>query len=239
MAVEIRRGETASDDEELVIRAGGGSVEALVDQAVAHAVDYWPLVDAGVIRSPYDISVNLVRSGVATSEQLLSNVPYNQYKPYLAVTVGTLRTHEHRDRRAPDCYPTHALRSFGSCRRQGRTDRANSLDPCPVRQAHQPVLRVQTKGAMTMSETMHFLGYTRLLADRTAGLPTIRADMASVSSSGHGLMPEPVGIILRAGDRFAITDDDANTLLAEVLADPSNGTVEIKIHWDTILAYAQ
>lgn len=87
-----------------------------------------------------------------------------------------------------------------------------------------------------MPDSSHDEPYTQLLAHRTAGLPTIRTDIASFASSGRGVIAEPAAIVLRAGDRLAVTDDGADTLAAEVLTDPVAGWVEVRIDWDAVLA---
>lgn len=81
--IRLRPNDPIRPDDDLVIRAGGGSVEALLDRALLNAEEYQPLVDAGHLRSPYTVSVNVPREGVATLEELLAAPPYVNYKPYL------------------------------------------------------------------------------------------------------------------------------------------------------------
>lgn len=59
MRVRIREHDPIRPDDDVVIRAGGGSVQALVDRARLNAPDYQDLYDRGVIRSTYTISVNV------------------------------------------------------------------------------------------------------------------------------------------------------------------------------------
>jgi hypothetical protein len=81
--------------------------------------------------------------------------------------------------------------------------------------------------------------YTKVLPQETRRSATIRTDIASFSGSGFGTMPVPAGISLSKGDQFAITDDEADTLRAEVVSDPVDGQVAVQIYWDDILEYAE
>lgn len=63
---------------------------------------------------------------------------------------------------------------------------------------------------------------------------TFRADLTRFTSAGFGILHEPAAGSLRAGQIIAVTDDDADTLQAEVLA-VRDGEADIRVHWDRVL----
>lgn len=77
-----------------------------------------------------------------------------------------------------------------------------------------------------------------VLPAKTAGLVTIKTDYASFPSDGRGRVRVPDGVKLRKGQRVAVTDDDADTVEAEVLAEPSNGRAEVRLNWTKVLHFA-
>jgi hypothetical protein len=62
---------------------------------------------------------------------------------------------------------------------------------------------------------------------------TFRTDLARFSTTGHGTIKGDVAA-LSVGDRVAVTDDEADTLEAEVVA-VSTDSADVRIHWDRIL----
>lgn len=62
----------------------------------------------------------------------------------------------------------------------------------------------------------------------------VRTDLASFSSAGYGTLRVPTGVHLDQGQTIAVTDDDADTLEAEVLA-VTGGKAEVLVHWDRVL----
>lgn len=69
----------------------------------------------------------------------------------------------------------------------------------------------------------------------TAGLIVIKADYASFPSDGRGRIRVPNGMRLKKGQRVAVTDDEADTVEAEVLSDPTNGRAEVRLNWNKVL----
>lgn len=63
---------------------------------------------------------------------------------------------------------------------------------------------------------------------------TLTTDLASFPGAGYGTVRVPAGTHLRAGDLVAVTDDDADTLQAEVLS-VAGDRAEIRVHWDRVL----
>ena len=63
---------------------------------------------------------------------------------------------------------------------------------------------------------------------------TFSADLSRFTSSGHGTLHDPATAQLRPGERIAVTDDEADTLEAEVIA-VGNGSAEVQIFWDKVL----
>jgi hypothetical protein len=88
--IEFRPDDPIRPDDDIVLRAGGGAVDNLVERALEHAPDYGDLVAAGVCRSPWTISVHVPRAGRATKDELLAVPPYVHYKPYLQAEAAAL-----------------------------------------------------------------------------------------------------------------------------------------------------
>lgn len=63
---------------------------------------------------------------------------------------------------------------------------------------------------------------------------TIKTDLASFTGAGYGRLRIRPGVHLTVGEVIAVTDDEADTLEAEVLT--VNGDIaEVHVHWDRIL----
>jgi acetylornithine deacetylase/succinyl-diaminopimelate desuccinylase-like protein len=88
--IVFRSDDPVRPDDDIVLRAGGGPVENLVQQALANAADYAGLVADGTCTSPYTIFVHVPRQGRATKHELLANPPYSLYRPYLEVPASSL-----------------------------------------------------------------------------------------------------------------------------------------------------
>jgi hypothetical protein len=63
---------------------------------------------------------------------------------------------------------------------------------------------------------------------------TFRADLTRFTSDGFGTLHGPAAGSLHAGQRIAVTDDEADTLEAEVLA-VREGEADIRVRWDRVL----
>ena len=63
---------------------------------------------------------------------------------------------------------------------------------------------------------------------------TFSVDMSRFTSSGLGTLHDPLAAELHPGDRIAVTDEDADTLEAEVIG-VTGEAAEIKILWDKVL----
>ncbi len=83
MRLVMRFDDQVNPHDDLVLRAGGGDVDALTRSAVENARGYEHLVAAGHMRSVFTISVNIPREGVAGAEEILGSPAYIRYKPYL------------------------------------------------------------------------------------------------------------------------------------------------------------
>lgn len=90
MPVEYRPDDPVRTEDDIVLRAGGGSVDNLVAKAIENAPDYTDLVAAGHVRSRYTISVHIPREDRASLEDILKEVPYILYRPYLEATANDL-----------------------------------------------------------------------------------------------------------------------------------------------------
>lgn len=88
--IVFRPDDPVRPEDDIVLRAGGGSVENLVQRALSNAADYAELVADGTCASPYTISVHVPRQGRATKDELLANPPYSRYRPYLEVPAWSL-----------------------------------------------------------------------------------------------------------------------------------------------------
>ncbi|WP_416957802.1 hypothetical protein ACNKF0_09460 [Nocardioides sp. T5] len=62
----------------------------------------------------------------------------------------------------------------------------------------------------------------------------MKSDLASFSSAGYGTLRVPAGSHPDAGQVIAVTDDEADTLEAEVLA-VNGDKAEVRVHWDRIV----
>lgn len=89
MPVEFRPDDPIRPEDDIVLRAGGGS-DNLVARALEHAPDYRHLVEAGVCRTAWTISVHVPRLGRATKGDLLAAPPYVRYRPYLQADAAAL-----------------------------------------------------------------------------------------------------------------------------------------------------
>lgn len=63
---------------------------------------------------------------------------------------------------------------------------------------------------------------------------TFSVDLSRFTSSGYGTLHTSVAAELHRGERIAVTDDDADTLEAEVIR-VTGDAAEIKIFWDKVL----
>jgi len=73
-----------------VLRAGGGSVDNLVQRALENALEYTELVDQGLCPSPYTISVHVPRERRASKDDILASPQYARYGPYLEARASLL-----------------------------------------------------------------------------------------------------------------------------------------------------
>lgn len=66
---------------------------------------------------------------------------------------------------------------------------------------------------------------------------TLKTDLASFTGAGYGRLRVRPGSHLVVGETVAVTDDEADTFEADVLA--VNGDIaDIHVHWDRILRRA-
>jgi hypothetical protein len=86
----LRPDDRVNPRDDLVLRAGGGDVDALTRSAIDNAPDYVHLVAAGHIRSAFTISVNIPRDGIAGPDEILSSPAYARYRPYLRAEARQL-----------------------------------------------------------------------------------------------------------------------------------------------------
>jgi hypothetical protein len=63
---------------------------------------------------------------------------------------------------------------------------------------------------------------------------TFQVDLARFTTNGFGTLHGPAAASLHAGQRIAVTDEEADTLEAEVLA-VREGEADIRVHWDRVL----
>lgn len=68
--------------------------------------------------------------------------------------------------------------------------------------------------------------------DGTPPMVTFRTDLSRFTGSGFGTLREPAAASLRIGQIVAVTDEDADTLQAEVLAVRDG---EVRVNWDRVL----
>lgn len=62
----------------------------------------------------------------------------------------------------------------------------------------------------------------------------VKTDLASFTGAGYRSLRIPSGVRLAPGQTIAITDDEADTLEAEVLA-VAGDKAEVRVHWGRIL----
>ncbi len=90
MRLVLRLDDWVDPHDDLVLRAGGGDVDALTRSAIENARDYEHFVAAGHMRSAFTVSVNIPRHGVAGIEEILGSPAYLRYKPYLRASAWHL-----------------------------------------------------------------------------------------------------------------------------------------------------
>lgn len=90
MRLVLRLGDPVNSHDDVVLRAGGGDVDALTRSAIDNARDYEHLVVAGHIRSSFTISVNIPRAGIADVDEILGSPAYVRYRPYLRAEARQL-----------------------------------------------------------------------------------------------------------------------------------------------------
>lgn len=90
MPLRLRLDDQVNPHDDLVLRAGGGDVDALTRSAVESIRDYAHLLATGHIRSAYTISVNIPRAGLADTDDILGSPAYIRYKPYLRAVACEL-----------------------------------------------------------------------------------------------------------------------------------------------------
>jgi hypothetical protein len=86
----LRPEDQVNPHDDLVLRAGGGDVDALTRSAIENARNYEHLVAAGRIRSAFTISVNIPRQGIAGADDILGSPAYVRYRPYLRAEARRL-----------------------------------------------------------------------------------------------------------------------------------------------------
>lgn len=84
------RADDPISDDDIVLRAGGGAVEALVEGALRNAPLYEDLWRTRLCPTPWALSVHVPRLGRASKEQLLAVPPYSRYIPSLEAEAATL-----------------------------------------------------------------------------------------------------------------------------------------------------
>lgn len=78
-----------------------------------------------------------------------------------------------------------------------------------------------------------------MTTQRTGGrglntLKTFSTDLSRVTTSGYGTLYGAVAARLHPGEHIAVTDEEADTLEAEVLR-VTNESAEIRVFWDKVL----
>lgn len=90
MAVEFRPNDPIRPKDDVVLRAGAGEVDNLVQRAIDNAADYDELFTAGVVRSRYTISVHVPRGALPTAEDVTADSFYGRYKSYIEAEASNL-----------------------------------------------------------------------------------------------------------------------------------------------------
>lgn len=73
-----------------MLRAGGGSVDNLVQRALDNAPAYAEFAAGGLCPSPYTISVHVPREHRASKDEILTSPQYARYGPYLEAPASSL-----------------------------------------------------------------------------------------------------------------------------------------------------
>jgi len=63
---------------------------------------------------------------------------------------------------------------------------------------------------------------------------TFSTDLSRFTTKGYGTLYGAAATQLRPGERIAVTDDEADTLVAEVVR-VSDGSAEVRVFWDKVL----
>ena len=90
MLLVLRPDDQVNPYDDLVLRAGGGDVDALTRSAIENARDYEHLLAAARIPSAFTISVNIPRAGIADAYDILGSPSYLRYKRYLRAEARQL-----------------------------------------------------------------------------------------------------------------------------------------------------
>src|SRR5664279_5479063 len=83
MSVEYRPRDPIPPGDDVVLRAGSGAVDILVQRAIVNAPDYEQLLRDGHVRSIFTMSVHVPRGDLPTTEDLLADPFYLRYRAYL------------------------------------------------------------------------------------------------------------------------------------------------------------
>jgi len=66
---------------------------------------------------------------------------------------------------------------------------------------------------------------------------TFSTDLSRFTSNGYGTLHDPAAAELHEGERIGVTDEEADTLEAEVIRVTGEGA-EVRIFWDEVLRRA-
>ena len=83
MSVEYRPRDPIPPGDDVVLRAGSGAVDILVQRAIVNAPDYEQLLRDGHVRSIFTMSVHVPRGDLPAAEDLLADPFYLRYRAYL------------------------------------------------------------------------------------------------------------------------------------------------------------
>ena len=222
----LRLDDEVAPYDDVVLRAGGGNVDSLVAKALENVEANEDLVVAGLIRSPYTISVNIPRVGIADVDDILGSAGYVVYKPFLraeahqileleyVTIVATTPTEDGIDPEPLDlCHFDTVIEAHDGVELRTRVD--------TVRSMFKKGLNPMRPGNLSLEVT--------LMPDIT-----IRVDFTRLTSAGYGLIYGPRSEGLQVGQLIAITDDDADTIEAEVI-EIRGDAAKIRAHWDKVL----
>lgn len=225
MPVEFPPDDPIRTDDDLVLRAGGGTVDNLVERALEHARDYRHLVEAGLCRSPWSISVHVPRAGRATKDELLAVAPYVHYRPYLQAEAAALLGLGFTQIIATTLVPVGVAPSpFDLCHYDVVVDAVDDIELA----ARIPPSERGSAAMTTQPTDVESSG------DDSRPVKTFQVDLARFTTNGFGTLHGTATGSLHAGQRIAVTDDEADTLEAEDLA-VRDGEAEIRVHWDRVL----